>query len=209
MKFLKNQIYKILIYILILAILSLIGYSFKIESSILANVSSFITFIFVIILQKTWLEDYKSELDKKLETHKAKLSGYTLVTKLQYELEFKIYIEIHGLVESHFRIVSDMIFQIENNKIKDKSGLIKKYEESHEKILSNMYKNKPFYQKEICNKISIISSLNSEIFYIYIDFSEGDLIKVELAKKGRDIGDTLEELSDLIRERIENMKIVE
>lgn len=208
-KFLEKQILKIIIYVIILFLINTLWFFSKWDISILIFLNSLITSIFTLMISKTWMEDYKLEINKELEKYKVRLSGYTLVTKLQYELEFKIYIEIHGLVESHFRIVSDMIFQMENNKIKDKSELIKKYEESYEKILSNMYKNKPFYQKEICNKISIINNLNSEIFDIYIDFSEGDLIKGDLAKKGRDIGDTLEELSDLIRERIENMKIVE
>lgn len=207
--FLKKQFFKITVYIIILILLNGLWFFSEWNISVLVSLNSLITSLFTFIIGKTWLEDYKLEVNKELEKYKIKLSSYTLVTKLQYDLEFRIYTEIYGLVEERFRIISDMIFQMNYNKINNKSGLEKSHNEIYEKILSNMYKNKPFYQKAICDKIAIINKLNSEIFKIYINFENGDLIIEDIAEKVKNIIDAIEDLSDLIRQRIENMKIIE
>lgn len=207
--FFKKQFFKIVVYIVILVLINSLWFFSEWNISILVSLNSLVTSLFTFIIGKTWLEDYKLQINKELEKYKIKLSSYTLVTKLQYDLEFRIYTEVYGLVEERFRIISDMIFQMNYNKINNKSELEKSHNEIYEKILSSMYKNKPFYQKAICDKIAIINKLNSEIFKVYINFENEDLIIEDIAEKVKNIIDAIEDLSDLIRQRIENMKIIE
>ena len=213
MKFFKRQLYKILLYVLILIILTLIGYLFGVPTSILSNISSFVTFIFIVILQKTWLEDYKSELDKKLETYKAKLSGYTLVTKLQYDLEFKIYTEIY---EGIFKLYVETcelkpIIDVKTTD-KDITNRLDKFSLIYNNTSDIINKYRPFYSNEIYNILIKTRNICRE---------EADAVKftlqpaslrfnyvVSLNNKDK-IRENLEKVSNLIRKRIENMKIVE
>ncbi|MEE0137073.1 hypothetical protein [Fusobacterium ulcerans] len=208
--FIKKQIGKIIPYILSVIILFLIGVIFKIQISILISTLSFITSIFTIILEKTWLEDYKNKLDAELETHKAKLSKYTLVTKLQYELEFKIYTEIYELIQLNFQTVAGMVNDIKSNRKRDNHlEIIKKYNETGASVLSNTLKNRPFYQEEIFNSILKIDGINKKICDIYVNFIENSIITEDAEKLATDVGKRLINLSILIRKRIENMKIIE
>lgn len=213
-EFIKKQCVKIVLYIVILIVLSFIGYIFEINVSILANISSVITFIFVIILQKTWLEDYKSGLNTALETHKAKLSGYTLVTKLQYELEFKIYTESYEMIEKFFvkiiRIFNPIIVE-ESLRIKDEIN------QDLEDFYHFKRKYKPFYAQKISQKFSIIAYTINILMYEVnncVERDRGDSLKENLKKlqelkEYKDFQEGCDEIAILIRERIENMKIVE
>lgn len=212
--FIKKQIGKIIPYILSVIILFLIGVIFKIQISILISTLSFITSIFAIILEKTWLEDYRNELNCELETHKAKLSGYTLVTKLQYELEFKIYTESYEMIEKFFvkitRIFNPIIVE-ESLRIQDEI-----YQD-----LEDFYhfkrKYKPFYAPKISQKFSIIAYtinilMNEVNNCVERDWGESlkeNLKKLQELKEYKDFQEGCDEIAILIRERIENMKIVE
>lgn len=99
-KFLKKQFIKLLIYIIILGLISILFFSRNWDKNTLLSVISLITSIFIAFMGKTWIDDYKLEIDKELENYKIKLSSYTLVTKLQYDLEFKIYTEIYDKIFS-------------------------------------------------------------------------------------------------------------
>lgn len=209
MKFLKYQLYKIILYVSTLTILSLMGYFWGISTSILSSISSLITFIFIIILQKTWLEDYKSELDKKLETHKAKLSGYTLVTKLQFDLEFKIYTEVYELGQLHFKAIIAIFQRMTLDKRDDFDSVIEKYNTSYNAFMSSFLKNKPFYQQKIFNKILKIFDLSDQVCIEYFEFEAKQKKSGAVMIISKNIERELDELSELIRERIENMKIVE
>lgn len=208
--FIKKQVDKIILYALCIIILFLIGVIFKMQISILISTLSFITSIFAIILEKTWLEDYKNELNCKLETHRAKLSGYTLVTKLQYDLEFKIYTEISEKI---------FLLYIETEKITDNLSFYNVIKERIDSF-SNIYNttsnlinmNRAFYSKEIYNLLietrniclkeaqEVEKSALVNINNFNLQFSEDRREKIK---------EKLDEISDLIRERIENMKIVE
>lgn len=207
-EFIKKQCVKIGLYIVILIVLLVIGYIFEINVSILANISSVITFIFVIILQKTWLEDYKSGLNTTLETYKAKLVGYTLVTKLQYELEFSIYKEIYGelmLIMSKMGKLSELISKEENNHLSTEKENWKK---EKEKIDLKILQNQPFYSKEIANQITKIVGTFSAIVENIENINDANLTK-NFTFVVMTTVEEIENLATLIRERIENMKIVE
>lgn len=160
------------------------------------------------------LEDYKNKLDAELETHKAKLSGYTLVTKLQYELEFKIYTESYEMIEKFFvkitRIFNPIIVE-ESLRIQDEI-----YQD-----LEDFYhfkrKYKPFYAPKISQKFSIIAYTINILMYEVNNCVERDrgeslkenLKKLQELKEYKDFQEGCDEIAILIRERIENMKIVE
>ena len=93
--FFKKQVFKIIVYIVILILVNALWFFSEWNISILVSLNSLITSLFTFIIGKTWLEDYKLEINKELEKYKIKLSSYTLVTKLQYDLEFKIYTEVY------------------------------------------------------------------------------------------------------------------
>lgn len=209
--FIKKQVDKIILYVLIVVILFLIGIIFNIQISILISTLSFITSIFAIILEKTWLEDYKNELNRELETHKAKLSGYTLVTKLQYDLEFKIYTEIVPLSVKYGMLIAQLIDQIErkmdNDKITEKiKNTLKMYDE-----LENMItKYSPFYLEEISKNIIILLRTGMKIMEEankYMKSSFCDIKECKINEKIMMLNSR--KISDLIRERIENMKILD
>ena len=205
-EFIKKQCVKIALYIGVLIVLSFIGYIFEINVSILANISSVITFIFVIILQKTWLEDYKSELDRTLETHKAKLSGYTLVTKLQYELEFEIYTELFGSLMEMLYSARGII------KFREDRGdfYLDKYFDDSNKFSEKLQKYYPFYSKKIYSICREIFFEGQEIKKEYEKYkSTGNFDEDTCNEKFSHMSDLKEVVSELIRKRIENMKIVE
>lgn len=209
--FIKKQVDKIILYVLIVVILFLIGIIFNIQISILISTLSFITSIFAIILEKTWLEDYKNELNRELETHKAKLSGYTLVTKLQYDLEFKIYTEIVPLSVKYGMLIAQLIDQIErkmdNDKITEKiKNTLKMYDE-----LENMItKYSPFYLEEISKNIIILLRTGMKIMEEANKYMKSSFCDIKECKINEEIMMlNSRKISDLIRERIENMKIVD
>lgn len=210
--FIKKQIGKIIPYILSVIILFLIGVIFKIQISILISTLSFITSIFTIILEKTWLEDYKNELNRELETHKAKLSGYTLVTKLQYDLEFKIYTEIYKELTKLFKAVKELNTVMSEGIT---SGFGKKasiYKEQLDYTCSEIDRHKPFYSEGIYSKINDMVSLILEVageFEEYIGKIQTDYDVKKCEEALASYEDEDKELVKLIRKRIENMKIVE
>lgn len=57
------------------------------------------------------MENQKNELNKELEQYKTKLSGYTLVTKMQFELEFKIYTELYSDLLDAMYDLTQYLFQ--------------------------------------------------------------------------------------------------
>lgn len=204
-EFIKKQCVKIVLYIVILIVLSFIGYIFEINVSILANISSVITFIFV---KKTWLEDYKSGLNTALETHKAKLVGYTLVTKLQYELEFSIYKEIYGelmLIMSKIGKLSELVSKGENNQLNTEKENWKK---EKEKIDLKILQNQPFYSKDIANQITVIVGTFDAIVENIENINDANLTKNFTSVVMTTVKE-IQNLATLIRERIEKMKIVE
>lgn len=209
--FIKKQVDKIILYTLIVIILFLIGVIFKIQISILISTLSFITSIFAIILEKTWLEDYKNELNRELETHKAKLSGYTLVTKLQYDLEFRIYTEIVPISVKYDILIAQLIAQIErktpNDRIEKKLENIFNIYEEGESILT---KYQPFCLEEISKNMLTVLELGMDIVEEadkYLKNFSYDIKKCKV--KGEIMELSNKKIFTLIRERIENMKIVE
>lgn len=209
--FIKKQIGKIIPYILSVIILFLIGVIFKIQISILISTLSFITSIFTIILEKTWLEDYKNELNRELETHKAKLSGYTLVTKLQYDLEFKIYTEIVPVSSKYGILIAQLIDQIErkmdNDKITEK---IKNTLKMHDELENKIAKYSPFYLEDISKNMIILLHTGMKIMEEANKYMKSSFCDIKECKINEEIMIlNSRKISDLIRERIENMKIVE
>ncbi|MCF2628996.1 hypothetical protein I6E36_12995 [Fusobacterium mortiferum] len=220
-KFFKKQFIKLLIYIIILGLITILFFSRNWDKNTLLSVISLITSIFIAFMGKTWIDDYKLEIDRELENHKlninkelesykTKLSGYTLVTKLQYDLEFKIYTEISEKI---------FLLYVETQTITDSPFLPTIIKEKLEKI-SNTYnmtsnlinKYKPFYPKEIYNLLietrnlcyketkEFEENLKTNLKNFNIQLSEDRIEK---------IGQNIDNISELIRKRIENMKIIE
>lgn len=224
--FIKKQINKLLIYLLMLTILLLVGNIFKISIFNLVSIWSFITSIFGIFLGKTWIEDYKleinkeleknkSELSKELEKYKTKLSSYTLVTKLQYDLEFKIYTEIYEKMFLLY-IETDKLMPVLCNADDLTNENIQKRLNSFSVIYNetsnSINKYRPFYSKEIyeilketrdiCHKESIATQLIIQNIGINFNYA------ASMVRKDK-IKENLEKISEVIRNRIKNMKIIE
>lgn len=205
--FLKKQINKIIIWILIIVVLFLIGLIFKIPISILISTLSFVTSIFIGFLGKTWLEDYKleinkeleknkNELSKELEEYKTKLTSYTLVTKLQYDLEFKVYTELAFKITDTLESLSKFTTSY---KLLTEKSLKEESEKNILELLNTAIKYKPFYPKPI---YEIVENITNEMAKVYGEKSNKKNTTNEIYKK-------YEKYSELVRIRIENMKIIE
>lgn len=219
--FLKKQFFKIMIYVMILVFVNSLWFFSKWNISILVSFNSIITSLFAFIISKTWIEDYKleiskeleknkNELNKELEKYKSKLSGYTLVTKLQYDLEFKIYTEISEKI---------FLLYVETQTITDFPFLPTIIKEKLEKI-SNIYnmtsnlinKYKPFYPKEIYDLLIETRNLcykETKEFEENLKTNLKDFNLQVSENRIEKIGQNIDNISELIRKRIENMKIIE
>lgn len=208
--FFKKQFFKIAVYIIILVLLNGLWFFSEWNISILVSLNSLITSLFTFIIGKTWLEDYKLEVNKELEKYKIKLSGYTLVTKLQYDLEFKIYTEIY---EKMF------LLYIETEKLRPIIDIVGANIQERLNSFSNIYnetsklinKYRPFYSEEI---YKILTETRNECLKeskeveVSIDNINYYSYSRSLVRK-KEIKENLEKISILIRQRIENMKIIE
>lgn len=180
--------------------------NFSIETN--GVLTPILTTAFVWVMNNTFSKDYQEKIDKKLETHKAKLLGYTLVTKLQYELEFSIYKEIYGelmLIMSKMGKLSELISKGENNHLSTEKENWKK---EKEKIDLKILQNQPFYSKEIANQITKIVGTFSAIVENIENINDTNLTKNFTFVMMATIQE-IENLAELIRKRIESMKIVE
>jgi hypothetical protein len=193
--FLKKQFLKITVYIIILALINSLWFFSKWDIFILFIFNSFITSIFTFVMSKTWLEDYKLEMNKELEKYKTKLSGYTLVTKLQYDLEFKIYTELAFKIADTLESLSKFIL---SDKLKEKN-FKEKNEKSIIELMNMVIKYKPFYPEPI---YEIAENIAKEMAEIHGKKSNSKNTTNEIYKK-------YIEYSRLVKIRIENMKIIE
>lgn len=199
----KNFITKeIIIWFSFIIALFLIGVIIKIDYSILMSVLSLFTSIFVLIY------------NRKLEIDKIKLSSYTLVTKLQYDLEFKIYTEIY---EKIFRLYIETdklkpILDVQTTK-EDMEARLKEFANIYDITSKVINQYRPFYSERIYNLLIFIRNMCCEdAMDVRCSLDSTKKIKFDYKKSKEikeDIKNKLNELSDLIRQRIENMKIIE
>jgi len=195
---------------LILLISSYLFISSKI-SHILVGV---LTTMFVWIMNITFAKDYQTENDikleefkaiqiKELETHKSKLSNYNRVTKLQFELEFKIYKEVYA---QFVNLIIEMGAISESLNLKNEE--LDKYIESFKKHKQNIdiiiLQNSPF----INSKVLIALDDTCIVLYKYLAAIHSK-DPVSLLKEYKLFQNKLSSTSDSIRERIETMKIIE
>lgn len=204
--FLKKQFLKITVYIIILALINSLWFFSKWDIFILFIFNSFITSIFTFVMSKTWLEDYKLEMNKELEKYKTKLSGYTLVTKLQYDLEFKIYTEMYGKLYDFYINIIKIIVNIDKYDEKQ-TEYIKEIYDCYNEVSNYIRKQQPFCSKEIYKKLLEFRKLCDLVNIVQLGYKLSE--NKNFARHIDKIKKCLDELSDLIRERIENMKIVE
>lgn len=212
--FLKKQFFKIMSYIIILALINSLWLFSKWDISVLISFNSLITSIFTLVMSKTWIEDYKLEINKELEKYKTKLSSYTLVTKLQYDLEFKIYTEIYEKIfllyvetaklkpnwdiETTDKIILERIGKF-NIIYDDVSNLINKYRPFYSRELYDILIQTRDFAYEESRSLQLSIAVNVRIVF--------DFVKSHERKENMKLN--LDKLSELIRQRIENMKIIE
>lgn len=129
------------------------------------------------------LLDYKNSIAKDMEFYKSNLTGYKLVTKLQFELEFSIYKELYSEIMTIF-------FNIETQ---NKETIKLQKATFDTKVLQYH----PYIEEKIFNQITDISIL----IKLYLYSSEGTTSEVVIEE--------IKILSQLIKKRIEGMKIIE
>lgn len=211
-KFVQKQLSKVIVWIVSNIGTYFLCKYFKVEF-LFSLLFSLITSGFVLFLSKTWLEDYRISLNKEIQMYKAKLDGCTLVTKLQFELEFKIYTEIYeGLAEVQKEVIQ--LAPMEDYSTSESIYLERynNFAKSINDIILKKIKYRPFYTKEIHSRIKKMIDLCSEegtnFRCAYIEKLERFDFK-ESKKRKKEIENELEILSDLIKNRIQNMKIIE
>lgn len=212
--FIKKQFFKILIYLVAIIPVSLLWIYKGWSISLLGTYISLVTSIFTLVMSKTWLEDYKLEINKELEKYKTKLSSYTLVTKLQYDLEFKIYTEIYEkmflLYVETDKLKPDWDIETTDEIILERVG---KFNIIYNDVSNLINKYRPFYSKELYDILiqtrnfayeesrSLQLSIAVNVRRIF------NIIKSHERKENMKLN--LDKISELIRQRIENMKIIE
>lgn len=167
---------------------------------------------------KTWIDDYKLEIDRELENYKIKLSSYTLVSKLQYDLEFKIYTEIYEMIFLLY-IETDKLQPPIDNLPTEKEAFkteiinrLNRFRKLYDKTSNTINKYRPFYSdkifetlketRDLCLKESKEVSLTAILYPKPFDYIRS------MDRKER-IKENLEIISNLIKKRIETMKIIE
>lgn len=227
--FLKKQCAKLLIYFFILGVIIILFFYCNWNKNTLLSTISLITSIFIAFIGKTWIDDYKLEIDRELENHKlkinkelesykTKLSGYTLVTKLQYDLEFKIYTEIYEMMFLLY-IETDKLHPPIDNLPTEKEAFkteirkrLNHFGSLYDKTSNIINKYRPFYSEKIfeilretrdlCHQESIEVSLIITLYSRPFDY-------IKSMDRKEKIRINLEIISNLIKKRIENMKIIE
>lgn len=217
--FFKEQFKKILAYVLLLFVLKILGEMIIISESNFTVLLSLVNFIFITFITKTWIYDYKKKNDKDLEKFKGEIKNYNLVTKLQYDLEFKIYLELSEVINNLYSNVYSQEMELKNlidlkediakngekikNKIKICQQLDIDFRDKWNNLVEKKNKYRPFFEKHIYLKVDEIHQkiLNVDSFF------EKENSK-EVFDKLNKIDIDIEELSDLIRKRIESMKII-
>lgn len=217
-KFLKKQFIKLLIYIIILGFITILFFYCNWNKNTLLSIISLITSIFIAFIGKTWIDDYKLEIDKELENYKIKLSSYTLVTKLQYDLEFKIYTEIYEMMFLLY-IETDKLHPLIDNLPTEKEAFkteiinrLNRFGKLYNKTSNTINKYRPFYSNEIFEILRETRDLclkeSKKVSLTVISYPKPfDYIKSIDRKE--EIKENLEIISNLIKNRIENMKIIE
>lgn len=151
-------------------------------------------------------------INKDLEKYKTKLSSYTLVTKLQYDLEFKIYTEIYEkmfllLIETDklrpFTFIVDP--HADDNINERKKSFINFYNET----LNVINKYRPFYSDEIYLNLEKIKDLCYKEYLDVIVTNHLNFNYLVSNNRKKEIQKMLSDTSNLIKKRIENMKIIE
>lgn len=180
--FLEKHAFKILAYVIVLFILIRISIFTNLNKTTIIAILAFINPIFILFIGKPLIDDYKD-----------KSSVCTLVTKLQFELEFNSYKEIYAEL---------MTFIYDFEKIEKQT------------ISKNLYLKKISKFDLIILKVSpfVDDKMYSKLFFI----SEGLKEKSENAQTSENgllflnnfIIKQTNDLSDLIRKRIATMKII-
>lgn len=212
--FIKKQFFKILVYLVAIIPVGLLWIYKGWSISLLGTYISLVTSIFTLVMSKTWLEDYKLEINKELEKYKTKLSSYTLVTKLQYDLEFKIYTEIYEkmflLYVETDKLKPDWDIETTDEIILERVG---KFNIIYNDVSNLINKYRPFYSKELYDILiqtrnfayeesrSLQLSIAVNVRRVF------NIIKSHERKENMKLN--LDKISELIRQRIENMKIIE
>lgn len=205
-KFLKKQFIKLLLYGAFLIIIIGFYYFEKVDKNTLLSSIALVTSLFTPFV------------NKDLEEYKTKLSSYTLVTKLQYDLEFEVYTKIYEMIFL-LSIETDKLLPPIDNLPPEKEAFkieignrLKRFEELYDKTSNTINKYRPFYSNEIfkilretkdlCLKESKEVSLTVILYPKPFDY----LKSIDRKEK---INEMLEIVSNLIKERIKNMRIIE
>lgn len=155
------------------------------------------------------MENQKKELNKELEEYKTKLSGCTLVTKMQFELEFKIYTEIYSdLLDAMYALNAILVSKDNRERMRERG----EYFSEKQKNAGKFANYAPFLSKEI---YSVVWDIHNSGYEEYLAIGNAFLLKKDKydyagsRKRKKNMIKNMEKLSELIRNRIESMKIIE
>jgi hypothetical protein len=159
------------------------------------------------------LEQYKRELSEELEKVKSLNDKALYVSKVQYDNEYRIYLEIWSALNEAI-IFSEMLYPIVEKTPEDKEEKQKFKEEKYKKFAEkyNLYsflidKYAPFYKKEFYDSFKEVRKLCSNLgntFEIYeLDLKSNESKDADLRKEiYRDIPQELEKLKDDLQQKI-------
>ena len=138
-KFLKKQFTKLLIYTIILLLITILFFYYNLDKNTLLSIISLITSIFIAFMSKTWIEDYKLEIDKE---------------KKLYEIKYEIYNKINEEL---------VLIQVKISKLTNPIFSQKEYDQLIDELFEISEKLSTF---SLNNKINILSEIHQNILSV-------------------------------------------
>lgn len=170
-----------------------------------------ITALFIWGINTISVRDYQTILEKELARDRAEVSKHIFVSELQFETEFKSYVEIYQALIELDSNLGVLIVTIELND--NKPEFLEQIKYNYNKSLTNyrylLTKNKPFYDKNIYIKFREITFLMENITTEFENYKNNLNVNVERIDENQmAILEELNELEELIRDRLGEMKII-
>ena len=170
-----------------------------------------ITALFIWGINTISVRDYQTILEKELARDRAEVSKHIFVSELQFETEFKSYVEIYQELIDLNSNLSILIITIElnDNQPEFLEHIKYNYNKSLTKYRFLLSKNKPFYDKRIYTKFREITFTMDNIAVEFENYKNNLNVNMEKIDENQIIIlKKMNELEELIRDRLGEMKII-
>lgn len=170
-----------------------------------------ITALFIWGINTISVRDYQTILEKELARDRAEVSKHIFVSELQFETEFKSYVEIYQeLIDLNSNLgILIITIELNDNQPEFLEHIKYNYNKSLTKYRFLLSKNKPFYDKRIYTKFREITFTMDNIAVEFENYKNNLNVNMEKIDENQIIIlKKMNELEELIRDRLGEMKII-